>query len=189
MSGKPSPVKMKFEVQVRRVDIEEYGQSLGSSYVMLSVGRKARVATSTPAVVKKSDNGFAATWSDNEVVAMIVNMQPADNDHDHDDKKLESKDLKFTLRHVIGEEKVMKTLANCRLDVSQVASTTSTGRSQRLTLDMKPTDSWKDEIKTVKLEVSALCQPLEIVASPQVMLPSTETRDDELSDIEVRYAG
>ena len=184
-TGRAHSVKMRFEVQAHKVNVEaaDKARARDSSYVMLSVGRKARVATTTPAVVEKSENGFSATWRDSDHLAMIVNIQPAGLDVDNDTQlAMGRKDFKVTLRHSIGEEKVMKTFANSVLDVSQIASQTSS-KPERLTLDMKPIDSLKDEVTTVKLDISVLCQPLETVDS----LPSTETGEDELSDIDVRY--
>jgi hypothetical protein len=167
---------MRFEIQAHAVNVESSSDfALNSSYVMLSVGRKARVATTRPAVVVKSEKRFSATWIDSDCLAMIVNMQPVATGQ----PAMERKNVKLTLRHSMGEEKVMKMFANFVLDISWIASQT-TSSPKRLTLEMKPIDSLKDKVNTVKLDLSVLCQPIETL-----QIPSAETGEDELSDIDV----
>ena len=147
--------------------------------LVVSMSRRARMATSFPAPVHSFADKITVEWPQSNVLAMLVNLTRSR------DETFEPKEVKCTVRYSSldddddDEEKPLKVFATCKIDLSRIAIEGEKWR-QDVDLPMNVHTSLDELISDVTFHATAVLKPLTPISLP------ADNDDDNLSDI--RYS-
>eukprot|EP00118_Oscarella_pearsei_P012906 m.98575 g.98575 ORF g.98575 m.98575 type:complete len:502 (+) comp36991_c0_seq3:46-1551(+) len=168
----PPRSKVRFEVWSHSLAVSP--SAAGFSRVdrfIVSVSRRARLASSLPAQATLSAGEITAEWPDSSVLAMLVNVVPSQNERSLFDRK----ELTCTVRYGEVGENRMKVLSTCKIDLATIAPLGSCNKE--LVLDMEVDSRVAEYISDVKLRARAV---VKLISSfkPTVV-------EDDLSDVDL----